>query len=122
MDNWKYAVGAVGGDATEQDVYTPQTEPTCYEDARTALERLLRERGQEAWVVSPCIVRRSDRHPLWVKVNDHTAELLAEVLAAVAYEFRSIGSGIVQGDDVFRVLIKQSRRVVGEPAEPKEFD
>lgn len=122
MDDWKYAVGTADWRTAEQGVYNVQTEPTCYEDARTALERLLREQGQEDWVVSPCIIRRSERHPLWIKVNDHAAELLADVLAAVAYEFRSIGGGIVQGDDVFRVLIKQSRRVVGGSAEPKEFD
>lgn len=102
MERWEYAAGHQSFD----DSWIPSSEPGTYEKARTDLEVMVRRHEDEAWMISPSILRRSDRHLDWQPVDDHAAELLAEVLEEIRLDFATIGAGIVQGRDVAKIFRK----------------
>lgn len=105
MENWEYAAGTLNSYAIGT-VWTDQSTPGTFEAARLALDKLIREEGDADWVIDPCIIKRSDRHPAWARVNDHAAELLAEVLADVANDSGVHGAGIIQGSDLYKIFKK----------------
>lgn len=107
MENWQYAAGTQNVYAVGT-VWTDQSTPGTFEEARLALDKLIREEGGDDWVIDPCIIKRSDRHPAWVRVHDHAAELLAEALTDIALGFAANGNDIMQGKDLSRVVKRVS--------------
>lgn len=100
MERWEYAAGYQSID----DSWVPSSEPGTYEKARTELDVMMCRLEDHDWSISPSVIRRSDRHPTWQLVNDHAAELLAEVLTDIALRFASNGNDIMQGKDLNRVI------------------
>lgn len=116
MERWEYAAGYedLNGD------FVASTEPGTFEKARLDLDVMVRRHEDEDWMITPSIIRRSDRHPLWQRVNDHAAELLAEVLEDLRLDFGTHGAGIMQGSDLAQVFKKRAHLLNPNPTE--EFD
>lgn len=119
MQHWEYAAGYDRVDNT----FTNWSDPTTYEQARVDLDRLLRDHGDEGWVINPCVVRRGERHINWQPVYDHAAELLVEVLEGLRMDFAVIGAGIVQGSDVAKIFRKRAQILRNTlPNQNQEYD
>ena len=107
MERWEYAAG-------HEDLngnFVASTEPGTYEKARIDLDVMMRRHEDEDWMITPAIIKRSDRHPTWARVHDHAAELLAEIVHDMAYRFSNFGAGIIQGYDLVKTLRKVAEGV-----------
>lgn len=102
MQNWEYAAGY----QDLNDKFVASTEPGTYEKARIDLDTMIRRHEDEDWMIAPSIIRRCDRYPEWQQVDDHAAELLAEVFADASLDFGVHGAGIMQGSDLAKALRK----------------
>lgn len=102
MQNWEYAAGYQAID----DSWVPSSETGTYEKAQLALHFMMSRHEDEDWMTSPSILKRCDRYPIWQRVDDHAAELLAEVFADASLDFGVHGAGIMQGSDLSKILRK----------------
>lgn len=115
MERWEYAVGNEGIDGS----WTADVDGLAdYEAANRALIRAILAQQNTEWLDDPHILRRSDRHPLWTPVKDHTAEVLAEVLEDLRLDFGVFGAGIMQGSDLAKTLKKRAHLL--NPNKPTE--
>lgn len=121
MNKWEYAVGHFSpiGEWVEDEEVRPH-----FEQAVADLPRAHAAYGNEDWLAgSPLrIVKRCERYPKWQPVNDHAAEVLAEVLADLARGFRRIGQSVPQGDDLFASAVAAVRELNSNFTDPQEFD
>lgn len=122
MEDWEYAAGTCDWRSGEADHWTAHSNPGSFENARLALNKIIHESGDETWVIDPCIVRRSERYPTWQKVEDHSAELLAEAMLEIAHTFRRVGPGVVQGNDLYAAFVAVTRKLSPTTNDPREFD
>lgn len=116
MDNWEYASGY-----ELMEGFTNHGESTTFEQAQRDLNRLIATHGEEGWVIGPCVVKRSSRYPSWQPVKDHAAELLAEVLEDLRYNFAVHGAGIMQGSDLAKVF-KKTAQLINPNKPTEEYD
>ena len=123
MERWEYAAGTLDT-RSEGTNWNSQSDPnTTFERARLDLLNLMAAHGDEDWVIDPCVIKRSDRHPTWAKVHDHAAELLAEAMHEVALDFAVYGAGVMQGSDLAKVFKKVSYLISNKlPQDNQEYD
>lgn len=119
MQHWEYAAGHQSLD----DSWVPSSEPGTYEKARTDLEIMTRRHEDESWMISPSILRRSERQPEWQPVHDHAAEVLAEVLEDLRHDFTLFGAGIIQGTDITQIMRRRAQAIRNTlPNQNQEYD
>ncbi|QNJ57676.1 hypothetical protein SEA_KEANU_71 [Streptomyces phage Keanu] len=124
MERWEYAAGEEDWRAYPGPKWENRSEPGTFEAAQVALTRLLaaEDPTSDYSMHGPCVVKRSERYPDWQPVRDHAAELLAEALLEVAHDFRRVGQGVVQGNDLYRALAKITAQMNTTAQDPREFD
>lgn len=120
MEKWEYAIGDQG--MTPGYWHIDIEGLPDYEAATRALTRAIMAQQGTDWVNDPQIVKRCDRYPEWQPVKDHAAELLAEATLEVAHEFRRVGQGVVQGNDLYAVFAKLAAQINPNTENPQEFD
>jgi hypothetical protein len=104
VENWEYASGY-----ELMEGFTNNGDPTTFEQAQRDLAGMIAAHGNEHWVINPCVVKRSSRYPNWTPVVDHAAEVLAEVLEDLRFDFAAHGVGIMQGSDLAKVFRKRAQ-------------
>lgn len=125
MERWEYAFGQEDYRAHPGKKWTADSEPGTYAEAERAMIRALAadDPTSDYSLHSACIVKRSERHSEWAPVHDHAAELLAEVVHDMAYQFSNYGSGIMQGTDLVKTLRKVAQGVKNTlPQNIEEYD
>lgn len=119
MENWTYAAGYQSIDNS----WVPSSEPGTYEKAQIDLGVMMRRHEDEDWLSTPSIVKQSPVHPGWQPVHDHAAELLAETLMDMRYDFARHGTSIMQGRDLAQIFHKLSKLVSNKlPQTNEEYD
>lgn len=125
MEKWEYAYGLEDWRAYPGPKWTAESTPGTYAQAEIALMRALAadDPTSDYGLHGPCIVKRSENNPEWVPVQDHAAELLAEVLEDLRIDFAFLGAGIMQGKDIAKSFRKRAQMLIGErPVKKQEFD
>lgn len=119
MEQWEYAAGY----QNTSDEWRVFDVPGTFEHASQKLRALEWESREEGWATNPCIVKRSEVHPQWTPVHDHAAELLAEAVQDMAYQFGNFGAGIIQGYDLVKTLRKVAQGISRTlPQNTEEYD
>lgn len=123
MENWQYAYGQEDWRAYPGPKWTNDSEPGTYAQAEIALMRAIVQDDptSDYSLHSPCILRRSDRHPEWQPVKDHAAELLAEMLGDLRLDFGVHGASVMQGSDLAKVFAKRAH-LLNPNHSSEEFD
>ncbi len=105
--NPEYAAG-YGHNGPYETVRVEDNSVGTIEHARAALAKLIGDHGD------------GPNHP-WETVEDPAKETIQRVFAEVARAGRRIGSGVVQGNDLYRIFSDALRQVGGDQ-NPEEFD
>jgi hypothetical protein len=118
--NPEYAAG-YGHNGPYETVRVEDNSVGTIEHARAALAKLISDHGDELWLIDPRLVRRDGPNHPWETVEDPAKETIQRVFAEVARTGRRIGSGVVQGNDLYRIFSDALRQVGGDQ-NPEEFD
>lgn len=100
-----------------------RTEPGSIEQARRELAKMAGEAEADDWILNPpMLLRRLGPDYPWEPVEDPARDEIRRVLLRLADEFRRIGTGVVQGTDLYSILSTVARGVTAPSQNPEEFD
>lgn len=117
MESWEYAVGHSGLSGK----WDNDTDPTSFELASRDLIAQTILFGGEDWAYNLRVVRRSYRHPAWIPVQDHAAELLAETLGNIAKDLNRTSPRVPPTQAMAYVLATAAKALVPKNT-PEEYD
>lgn len=123
MRQIQYTAGKWVSSGPKVQGWQTQTDPGDIEQARRALAKMAGETSNEEWISNPPMLlkRFGPNHP-WEPVADPARDEVQQVLLRLAEEFRKIGTGIVQGVDLYHIFNSVARRATAPSLDPEEFD